>query len=78
MPAVQEMAKKIFQQEPVSTVNVDEVVALGAALYAAHKSDGSNLSEIQKKSIEKLKVAERTSSSSERYRWVTLNRKVKH
>ena len=32
MPAVQEMAKKIFQQEPVSTVNVDEVVALGRSL----------------------------------------------
>lgn len=60
MPAVQEMAKKIFQQEPISTVNVDEVVALGAALYAAHKSDGENLSEIQKKSINQLKVAERT------------------
>lgn len=60
MPAVREIAKKVFKREPISTVNVDEVVALGAALYAAHKSDGSNLSEIQKKSINQLKVAERT------------------
>jgi molecular chaperone DnaK len=60
MPAVREIAKKVFHREPSSAVNVDEVVALGAALYAAHKSDGSNLSEIQKKSIDQLKVAERT------------------
>ena len=60
MPVVQEIAKKVFRREPLSTINVDEVVALGASLYAAHKSDGSDLSEIQKKSIDKLKVAERT------------------
>lgn len=60
MPSVRKIAETVFKQEPISTVNVDEVVALGAALYAAHKSDGSNLSEIQKKSIDKLKVAERT------------------
>ena len=61
MPSVKKIAEKVFQQEAISTINVDEVVALGAALYAAHKSDGSNLSEIQKKSIDKLKVSERTS-----------------
>ena len=60
IPAVRDIAKKVFHREPTATVNVDEVVALGAALYAAHKSDGSNLSEIQKKSIDQLKVAERT------------------
>ena len=61
IPAVQKIVEAVFKQQPISTVNVDEVVALGASLYAAHKSDGSNLSEIQKKSIDKLKVAERTS-----------------
>ena len=61
MPSIRKIAETVFKQEPISTVNVDEVVALGAALYAAHKSDGSSLSEIQKKSIDKLKVAERTS-----------------
>jgi molecular chaperone DnaK len=60
MPVVQEIAEKVFRQKPISTVNVDEVVALGAALYAAHKSDGENLSEIQKKSINQLKVTEKT------------------
>lgn len=62
IPSVREIAKKVFRREPVSTVNVDEVVALGAALYAAHKSDGANLSEIQKKSINQLKVSEVTNS----------------
>ena len=50
MPIVREIAKKVFGKEPESTVNVDEV-ALGACLYAAHKSDGSNLSEIQKNQL---------------------------
>lgn len=60
MPLVQQIVEKVFHKKPTSTVNVDEVVALGASLYAAHKSDGSNLSDIQKKSIDQLKVAERT------------------
>tara|TARA_B110001450_G_C17619113_1_gene480460 strand:- start:836 stop:1519 length:684 start_codon:yes stop_codon:yes gene_type:complete len=60
MPLVQKIVEKVFHKKPTSTVNVDEVVALGASLYAAHKSDGSNLSDIQKKSIDQLKVAERT------------------
>lgn len=62
MPCVIECAKKVFKQEPISTVNVDEVVALGACLYAAYKSDGANLSEIQKKSISKLKLQEVTNA----------------
>ena len=60
MPCVVEIAKKVFKQDPVSSVNVDEVVALGACLYAAYKSDGVNLSEIQKKSVAKLNVSEVT------------------
>ena len=60
IPCVVECAKKVFKQEPISTVNVDEVVALGACLYAAYKSDGASLSEIQKKSVSKLNVSEVT------------------
>ena len=62
IPAVVEVVEKVFGQKPISSVNVDEVVALGAALYAAYKSDGTDLSEIQKKSVEKLNVAEKTNS----------------
>ena len=61
IPAVQESIKRVFQQEPVSTVNVDEVVALGAALYAAYKSDGKDLSPAQENAIKQIKVTESTS-----------------
>ena len=60
IPMVKESVKKIFQQEPNSTANVDEVVALGAALYAAYKGDHSNLSAVQKNAIQKIKVSEST------------------
>lgn len=60
IPCVIECAKKVFRQDPVSSANVDEVVALGASLYAAYKSDGTSLTEIQKKSVSKLNVSEVT------------------
>ena len=60
IPAVVNSVKKIFKKEPISTVNVDEVVALGASLYAAFKNDGSLLSSIQKESVSKLSVDECT------------------
>lgn len=58
IPLVQESVKRTFSKEPESSVNVDEVVALGAALYAAYKGDRSNLTQLQKNSIEKIKVSE--------------------
>lgn len=61
VPLVKESIKRVFQQEPTETVNVDEVVTLGAALYAAYKGDQSNLSAAQKNAINKIKVSESTS-----------------
>jgi len=61
IPMVQECIKRVFKQDPISSVNVDEVVALGAALYAAYKGDRNNLSEAQKNSIDKINVVESTS-----------------
>jgi len=61
IPAVQESVKRVFKQEPTSSVNVDEVVALGASLYAAYKGDKSNLSTVQKNAIDKITVLESTS-----------------
>jgi Molecular chaperone len=49
IPKVKESVKRIFNQDPISNINVDEVVSLGAALYAAYKGDRKNLNEIQKK-----------------------------
>ena len=60
IPMVRESVKRVFKQEPESSANVDEVVSMGAALYAAYKGDRSNLSETQKRSIEKIKVNEIT------------------
>jgi molecular chaperone DnaK len=61
IPIVTESVKTVFQQEPTVSVNVDEVVALGAALYAAFKGDRTKLTVVQKKAIEKIKVTEVTS-----------------
>ncbi len=61
IPLVLESVRRVFGQEPIASVNVDEVVALGAALYAAYKGDQANLSSIQKSAIQKIKVAESTS-----------------
>jgi len=60
IPCVQKSVDRVFCQRPVSTVNVDEVVSLGAALYAAYKGDQVGLSAIQKRAVEKIKVAEST------------------
>jgi len=61
MPVVLESIKRVFNKEPTSSVNVDEVVALGASLYAAYKGDHSKLTPVQKASIQKIKVSESTS-----------------
>jgi len=61
IPCIKNSVERIFKREPVSFANPDEVVALGAALYAAYKSDGKFLNSIQKQSIEKISVAEITS-----------------
>ncbi|MFA0633125.1 Hsp70 family protein [Vibrio breoganii] len=60
IPIILESIKRVFEQEPIATANVDEVVAQGAALYAAYKGDKSNLSQAQKNSIEKINVSEST------------------
>ena len=61
IPLVRESVRRVFKREPTATVNVDEIVALGAALYAAYKGDKSKLSAVQRHSIEKIKVSESTS-----------------
>ena len=60
IPAVMESIKRVFQQEPMKSGNVDEVVALGASLYAAYKAGQSELSEFQKQAVAKISIAEIT------------------
>jgi len=70
IPVIQESIKRIFGKEPVATVNVDEVVALGASLYSVYKGEKSELSAAQKNTIQKIKVTE---STSKYYGTIILN-----
>ena len=58
VPSVKEMVKEIFKKEPVTTVNVDEAVCLGASLFSAIKGDSENLSPVQKASIQNIKITD--------------------
>ena len=58
VPSVFAAVKSVFKQEPLRTLNPDEAVALGAALYAIYKSDGAKISSAQKQSMSKLKLTE--------------------
>ncbi len=58
VPIVRESIKRMFGRDPICSVNVDEVVALGAALYAAYKGNRSKLSDAQKERIDRLNVSE--------------------
>ena len=60
IPAVRQLVERTFGKTPVTSENPDEAVALGAALYAAMKSDGEHLSTTQKQAVEKMSVQEIT------------------
>ena len=61
IPLVRSSISEVFGKEPTSTINVDEVVALGASLYAAYKGDRSKLGAAAKASIDQISVKEATS-----------------
>ena len=58
IPMVQRTVARVFGQEPVVSDLVDEVVALGAAIYAGLKSDGEHLSAVQKQSISSIRMVD--------------------
>jgi len=58
IPCVRDSVKKLFKKNPVTTVNVDEAVVLGASLFSAVKGDQADLNPVQKASISKLKVTD--------------------
>ncbi len=58
MPIVTKSIKKIFDKEPKIFGNPDESVALGAAIYAAYKSDSSKLNPLQKQAMAKVSMSE--------------------
>ena len=60
VPMVQKSIKKIFGKEPKLLGNPDEMVAVGAAIYSAYKSDSSDLNPLQKQSVQKMNIQEVT------------------
>jgi molecular chaperone DnaK len=58
IPAVKSSIERVFKKEPTVGGNVDEMVALGAALYSALKSDKKGLNSMQKASLKQIKVAD--------------------
>lgn len=58
VPAIRRSVTEAFGQEPISTANVDEVVAMGAALFAAFKGDRSQLNATQKAAISAISKVE--------------------
>ena len=61
IPLVKNSASKAFGGlDPIATANVDEVVALGASLYAAYKGDRTVLSPLQRASVENIEFNEVT------------------
>ncbi len=60
IPAFRESVKKYFGKEPLTEVNVDEAVALGACIYAGMKTSGENLNPVQQKAVDSVKLQEVT------------------
>ena len=58
VPAVRDSVAKLFGKEPKALANVDEVVALGAAVYAAIKSGDGKLNLAQKAAVSNVGIGE--------------------
>ena len=61
IPCVRKSIKKVFGKDPISFNNPDELVALGAAIYAAYKADPDLLNPMQQTVVEKIKFSDITS-----------------
>ena len=63
IPVVQQCVREVFGKEPMSIANADEVVALGASLYAGcnvYEEDPNSMNELQEKAIRRLNVEKTT------------------
>ncbi|SVD57261.1 uncharacterized protein METZ01_LOCUS410115, partial [marine metagenome] len=61
IPCVRKSIKKVFGKDPISFNNPDELMALGAAIYAGHKADHDLLNSMPQKTVEKIKYSDITS-----------------
>jgi len=58
VPAVKDSLKRQFGKEPSEGVNLDEAVALGAAIYAGLRADKGNLKPMQREKLSKVSVVD--------------------
>ncbi len=58
MPMVSAHLQSLFKKAPICNINPDEVVALGAALYAGVNADPSQLNAAQASSVQSMKLRE--------------------
>ena len=58
IPAFKESVKNYFGKEPLTEVNVDEAVALGACIYAGMKTETTNLNAAQKSAVDAVQLQE--------------------
>ena len=58
VPAVKSSLKRIFGREPSEGVNLDEAVALGAAIYAGLRTDQRSLKPMQREKLAEVAVTD--------------------
>ena len=58
VPAVKSLLKLIFGREPSERVNLDEAVALGAAIYAGLRTDQRSLKPMQREKLAEVAVTD--------------------
>jgi molecular chaperone DnaK len=58
VPAVKSSLKRLFGREPSEAVNLDEAVALGAAIYAGLRADQRNLKPMQREKLSTVSVVD--------------------
>lgn len=58
VPCVRQSVERVFGRVPDVTMNPDECVALGAAVYSALKADRERMSALQKRAIKDVSLAE--------------------
>jgi molecular chaperone DnaK len=58
VPAVKSSLKRLFGREPSEAVNLDEAVALGAAIYAGLRADQQKLKPMQREKLASVSVVD--------------------
>jgi molecular chaperone DnaK (HSP70) len=63
IPCVRESVQRVFGREPDTSINPDEVVALGAAVQAALRCDPASLTTLQREALQGVELREKLTRS---------------